>query len=66
MKISTYHKGTESAIIVKEDNCYAIEYYDINNTQFHKQYFDSKNLNYVEDAAENWALELKNYECTIA
>lgn len=59
-QISIYHKDTESAVVVTEDdNCFAIEYYNEIGSQIYKEKFEGKSLRYVEDAAENWALGIK-------
>lgn len=42
----------------KEEMFY-IEYYDENNKLFFTEDFPNKSMRYVEDAAENWALGIK-------
>lgn len=61
--ISTYFKeGAElksRAEVVVENGDYSIHYYNLNGQLFHTESFAGKSLQYVEDAAENWALGIK-------
>jgi hypothetical protein len=36
-----------------------IEYYDQNGNMFHTEHFPGRSIHYVEDAAENWTLGIK-------
>lgn len=62
-KISTYFaddgKGkAEVHFDFKEEMAY-IKYFDSNDKLFFKEEFPDKAIGYVEDAAENWALGIK-------
>lgn len=39
---------------------YYIKYYDMNGHQINEEAFPGKSIHYVKDAAENWALGIKN------
>jgi hypothetical protein len=65
-KLSTYYAddGTGYAEVhfnFKEEVAH-IEYYDNNGKRFFNEEFPGKAINYVEDAAENWALGIKKIE----
>lgn len=60
--ISTYYSDKEQgarAEVVKDTNCYSIKYYDPMGNLFFTEEFTGKSVYYVEDAAENWALGIK-------
>lgn len=65
-KLSTYHaddgKGyCEVHFDFKEERAY-IKYFDDNNKMFYVENFPDHSVQYVENAAENWALGIKKLE----
>lgn len=65
-KITTYHADdgrgkAEVHFDFKSEHAY-IKYFDDNGRLFFTEEFPNKSLRYVEDAAENWALGIKNLE----
>ena len=60
-EISTYFKEKQMAIVTKEADHYAITYYTEDGVEFNKEAFTNKSLQFVEDAAENWALGIKSF-----
>ncbi len=56
MLLSTYYSDIHGkyANVVRENNSYSIEFFEHNAKIAHVNYNNS--LQYVEDAAENWAL----------
>ena len=62
MLISTYFKEDASgprAEVHKSDGGYYIEYYDANGGWFKTESHFGKSIHWVESAAENWALGIK-------
>lgn len=55
------HAASARAEIYRNDagQYYFIEYYDHAGSKFHTETFPGKALNYVEDAADNWAKGIK-------
>tara|TARA_E500000178_G_C16515089_1_gene527530 strand:- start:188 stop:430 length:243 start_codon:yes stop_codon:yes gene_type:complete len=65
-KISTYYSDhgegyAEVWMDFKEELAF-IKYFDDNDVRFFEEDFPNKAISYVEDAAENWALGIKNLE----
>lgn len=60
-EISSYFKEKEMAIVTKEAGHYSIRYYTEDGVEFRKEDFVNKSLQFVEDAAENWALGIKSF-----
>ena len=62
--ISTYYKETAGgarADVVFNDNIYGIEYYNGSDVSpFLVETYPNKSLFYVESAAENWVMGIKN------
>ena len=62
-KISTYYsdydKGHCDVMLDLKEEIFFIEYYDNNGKMLFTEEFPNKSMNYVEDAAENWALGIK-------
>jgi len=61
--ISTFFKEDTDgprAEVYLEETGYTIRYYDMSGSLFRTEEFTGKSLHYVEDAAENWALGIKN------
>jgi len=59
-KLSTYYSDNgndycEIHFNYKEEHAY-IKYFDDNGIKYFEESFTNKSLNYVESAAENWAL----------
>ena len=56
-KLSEYYSDdmTNKAVVVEHDGRYLIDFYE-NNSYNHTIMYNEKNLRYVEDAAENYAL----------
>ena len=73
-KLSTYYHDNEEEyceihIDLKEELLY-IKYYKVDSSKwYHQEDFRGKAMRYVEDAAENWALGIKqidpHYEGTL-
>lgn len=59
-EISSYFKEKEMAIVTKEADYYSIRYYTEDGVEFNKEDFVNKTLEFVENAAENWALGIKS------
>lgn len=64
MLISTYFKENAQsarAEVMRNEagQYYYIDYYDAGGTKFYTETFPDKSLHYVEDAAENWSLNVK-------
>lgn len=64
MLISTYFKENANAAraeVLKNEagNYYYIDYYDAGGNRFYTEAFPDKSVHYVEDAAENWASNIK-------
>lgn len=61
--ISTHHTdnnlGRAEVWVNYKDEAFFIKYFDENNKQFFTEEFPNKSMRYVEDAAENWALGIK-------
>lgn len=61
--ISTYYKedaGGARADVVKNDNVYSIEYYNGSDANpFLVETYPNNSLFYVESAAENWVMGIK-------
>ena len=60
--ISTYYSDEQQgarAEVVKQPDSYQIKYYDPMGDLFFTEDFAGKSVHYVEDAAENWALGIK-------
>jgi hypothetical protein len=61
--ISTYYKeDTNSrarAEVIEENETFVVQYYNANGNLFRTERFVDKPLRYAEDAAENWALNIK-------
>lgn len=59
--LSTYfaEKGKGRAEVMHGKDYFYIDYYDSNGVHFFKEEFPGKSLQYVEDAAENWTLGIK-------
>ena len=61
--ISTYYsdkdQGFCNLMLDLKREMYYIEYYDNNKRMFFTEEFPNKSMRYVEDAAENWALGIK-------
>ena len=61
--VSTYYKeDTNSrarAEVVEENEMFVVHYYTANGDLFRTERFEDKPLRYAEDAAENWALNIK-------
>jgi hypothetical protein len=62
-KLSTYRsdegKGYAEVHVDMKNESFYIKYFDSNNKRFFTEDFEGKSLRYVEDAAENWALGIK-------
>lgn len=64
--ISIYYKEENNsrarAEVIREDRDgkYSIHYYHANGDLFKTESFDGKSINYVENLAENWALNIQN------
>lgn len=64
MLISTHFKENAQsarAEVLKNEagDYYFIDYYDAGGNKFYTEAFPGKSIHYVEDAAENWALNVK-------
>jgi hypothetical protein len=62
--ISTYFKENANAAraeVLKNEagGYYYIDYYDAGGNRFYTEAFPDKSVHYVEDAAENWATNVK-------
>lgn len=61
--ISTYwpdnEQGRAEVWVNFKEEAFFIKYFDENNKQFFTEDFPNKSMRYVEDAAENWALGIK-------
>lgn len=57
IEISDYFSddGTKKAIVFKQDRGYGIDFYE-NDEYTHSLLYNTKSLQYVEDAAENFVL----------
>jgi len=67
--LSTYYSDQvigQKAVIFKdlEDKTYYIRYYDETNEVFFLEHYTENSIQYVEDAAENWALGVKKLDIT--
>ena len=60
-KVSTFfaENNLGRAEVFHGHDSHYIEYYDQNGVLFHTEHFQGKSIHYVEDAAENWALGIK-------
>lgn len=60
-KVSTFfaENNLGRAEVFHGHDSHYIEYYDQNGILFHTEHFQGKSIHYVEDAAENWALGIK-------
>jgi hypothetical protein len=65
-KISTHYsevgKGYAEVWMDFKEEVAFIKYYDDNDVRFFEEEFPNKSINYVEDAAQNWALGIKKLE----
>ena len=62
MAISEYYKAGGGFAQVRQNpntNEYFIIYFDEKGNIFNSENFPGKSIHYVEDAAENWALGIK-------
>ena len=64
MLISTYFKENSNAARAEVSKnqpgeYYYIDFYDAGGNKFKTEAFPGKSIHYVEDAAENWALNIK-------
>ena len=64
MLISTYfkeHAQSARAEVLKNEagNYHYIDYYDAGGNKFYTETFPGKSVHFVEDAAENWATNIK-------
>lgn len=64
MLISTYFKENASAARAEVSRnqageYYYIDFYDVGGNKVKTEAFPGKSIHYVEDAAENWALNIK-------
>lgn len=64
MLISTHFKENANAAraeVLKNEagGYYYIDYYDAGGNRFYTEAFPDKSVHYVEDAAENWASNVK-------
>jgi hypothetical protein len=64
MLISTYFKeennqSLRAEVVRDEKNNLRIDYYNFVGDKFHEEVYIGKSLQYVEDAAENWTLGIK-------
>ena len=59
--ISEYYKEGQTATVYQNPATkeYGILYFNEKGSIFHTEQYPGKALNYVEDAAENWALGIK-------
>jgi len=62
--LSTYYTDDDTGYCeihfdFKDEIAY-IKYFDENNKMFFKEEFPNKSLRYVEDAAENWVMKIKD------
>ena len=68
-KISTYWsdhgKGYAEVWMDFKEEVAFIKYFDDNDVKFFEEDFPNKSIQYVEDAAENWALGIKKLEGNI-
>lgn len=65
--ITTYYSEDGSKANVIHDNNkaeYYVEYIDNQDNIFYTEDFPGKSVHYVEDAAENWALGIKELNFT--
>ena len=62
MLISEYHRvdGNQANVYMTEGNEPFIIYFDKNGQIINSEKFPGKSMNYVQDAAENYALGVKN------
>lgn len=61
--ISTYFsENTQGARaeVIRDSEYYKIRYYDMNGNVLMTEHHEGKSLHWVESAAENWALGIKN------
>jgi hypothetical protein len=60
-KISTFfaENNMGRAEVYHDHAAHYIEYYDQNGNMFHTEQFPGRSIHYVEDAAENWTLGIK-------
>lgn len=65
-KLSTFYsdrdKGYCEVHVDLKNEMFYIKYFDDNNRQFFVEDFPNKSLQYVNDAAENWACGIKKLE----
>ena len=65
-KLSTFYsdrdRGYCEVHVDLKNEMFYIKYFDDNNRQFFVEDFPNKSLQYVNDAAENWALGIKKIE----
>lgn len=61
--ISTYYSDKDQGychlMLDLKTEMFYLEYYDNNKRMFFTEEFPGKSMRYVEDAAENWALGIK-------
>jgi len=62
IELSKYYnnKNEQTAVVCVSATDYYIKYYKKNGECFHTEPFPGRSVYYVEDAAENWALGIKN------
>jgi hypothetical protein len=63
-QISTYYKDNGDYCVVYKATAgtYAIDYYNHTGMKISYELFPNNSINYVEDAAENWALGIKTLD----
>jgi hypothetical protein len=64
MLISTYfkenaHSARAEVMRNTAGDYYYIDYYDQGGNKFYTETFPGKSIHYVEDAAENWSINVK-------
>ena len=63
MLISTFYEGNDTsrgrAEVYKGPTGYYIEFYRADGSVITTEYFPNHSIHYVEDAAENWTLGIK-------
>jgi hypothetical protein len=62
IELSKYYsdKNEKTAVVCVSATDYYLKYYEKNGRCFHTESFPGRSVYYVEDAAENWALGIKN------
>jgi hypothetical protein len=55
-----YHPDGRFAQVVFMNNIWSLEYYMPDGTLMFREDYPGKNETYVEDAAENWTMGIKN------